>query len=155
MKLHPSTIESSRNKIVCHKIVARGGEERLGRLSYIPRMSGIILAVAAAFMLANNPFSVLMITLFAVVAAEIGFSIWSTTTTSSLLKMIPAGKEGSVLGVNSAITGAGLLVGSIMAGEIASTLGYGVTFTLAIAFLGVSFLLVSKYFYKTVIRVPA
>jgi len=138
-----------------HRIVARGGEERMGRLAYIPRMSGIILAVAAAVMFANNPSSILMTTLFAVVAAEIGFSIWSTTTTSSLLKMIPVGREGSVLGVNSAITGAGLLVGSIMAGEIASTLGYGVTFALAIAFLGASFVLVSKYFYKIVVKVPA
>ncbi len=138
-----------------HKLVARGGEEKMGRLAYIPRMSGIILAVTAAVAFASNPSSILMTTLFAFIAAEVGFSIWNTTTTSSLLRMIPAGREGSVLGVNSAITGAGLLTGSIMAGEIAATLGYGVTFALAIAFLGASFALVSKYFYKIVIKAPA
>jgi predicted MFS family arabinose efflux permease len=123
----------------------------MGRLAYLPRMSGIILSIAAAVLFASNPASILMATIFAFIAAEVGFSIWNTTTTSSLLKMIPAGREGSVLGVNSAITGAGLLMGSILAGEIAATLGYGVTFALATAFLVASFVLVSKYFYKIVV----
>jgi MFS family permease len=133
-----------------HRLVARGGEETMGRLAYIPRMFGIVLAVAAAFLFVSNPESILMMTLAVFVAAEVGFSIWSTTTTSSLLKMIPNGRAGSVLGVNSAIIGAGLLIGSIAAGEVAATFGYGVTFALAIAFLVASFTLVSKYFRKLV-----
>jgi MFS family permease len=138
-----------------HRLVARGGEESMGKLAYIPRMFGIVLAVAAAFLLVSNPASILMMTLVAFVAVEVGFSIWSTTTTSSLLKMIPNGRAGSVLGVNSAIIGAGLLIGSIAAGEVAATLGYGVTFALAIVFLGASFVLVSKYFRKVVVKVAA
>jgi MFS family permease len=138
-----------------HRLVARGGEEAMGRLAYIPRIFGIVLAVAAAFLFASNPASILMMTLVAFVAVEVGFSIWSTTTTSSLLKMIPNGRAGSVLGVNSAIIGAGLLIGSIAAGEIAATFGYGATFALAIAFLGASFALVSKYFRKVVVKVAA
>jgi MFS family permease len=131
-----------------HRLVARGGEEKMGRLAYIPRMSGIVLAVAAAFLFASDPSSMLMLTLAVFVAAEVGFSIWSTTTTSSLFNIIPNGRAGSVLGVNSAVIGAGLLIGSIAAGEVAATFGYGVTFGLAIAFLGASFVLVSKYFRK-------
>jgi predicted MFS family arabinose efflux permease len=96
-----------------------------------------------------------MMTLVVFVTAEIGFIIWSTTTTSSLLGMIPDGKAGSVLGVNSAIIGAGLLIGSLAAGEIAANFGYGMTFALAIAFLLVSFALVSKYFRKTVVKAVA
>jgi predicted MFS family arabinose efflux permease len=69
--------------------------------------------------------------------------------------MIPNGRAGSVLGVNSAIIGAGLLIGSIAAGEVAATFGYGVTFALAIGFLGASFALVSKYFRKAVLKVTA
>jgi hypothetical protein len=65
--------------------------------------------------------------------------------------MIPVGKEGSVFGVNRAITGADLLTGSIAAGEVAATFGYGATFALAIVFLIASFTLVSKYFYKTTV----
>jgi MFS family permease len=138
-----------------HRLVARGGEGAMGRLAYIPRMFGIVLAVAAAFLFASNPASILMMTLVTFVAVEVGFSIWSTTTTSSLLKMVPNGRAGSVLGVNSAIIGAGLLIGSIAAGEVAATFGYGATFALAIAFLGASFALVSKYFRKVVLKVAA
>ncbi|HJS68156.1 MAG TPA: MFS transporter [Nitrososphaera sp.] len=138
-----------------HRLVAMGGEEGMGRLSYIPRMFGIVLAVVAAFLFVSNPASVLMMTLVAFIAVDVGFSIWSTTTTSSLLKMIPNGRAGSVLGVNSAIIGAGLLIGSIAAGEVAATFGYGVTFALAIGFLGASFALVSKYFRKAVLKVTA
>jgi len=138
-----------------HKLVARGGEETMGRLSYIPRIYGMVLAVVAAFLLMSNPASILMITLAAFLVVDIGFSIWSTTTTSSLLKMIPNGRAGSILGVNSAIIGAGLLIGSIAAGEIAARFGYGVTFALGMAFLGASFALVSKYFRKAVVKVAA
>jgi MFS family permease len=136
-----------------HRLVAaKGGEEVMGRLAYVPRMFGVVLAVVAAFLFVSNPVSILLITLVAFVAVEVGFSIWSTTTTSSLLKIIPNGRAGSVLGVNSAIIGAGLLIGSIAAGEVAATFGYGVTFALSIAFLGASFALVSKYFRKVAVQ---
>jgi MFS family permease len=138
-----------------HQLIARGGEEKMGRIAYIPRMFGIVLAVAAAFMFASNPESVLMMTLAAFVTVEVAFSIWSTTTTSSLLKIIPDGRAGSVLGVNSAIIGAGLLIGSLAAGEVAAGFGYGATFALAIAFLGASFVLVRKYFRKIVVKAVA
>jgi len=132
-------------------LVAKGGEEKMGKLAYFPRMFGIVLAVAAAFLFASDSSSILMMTLAVFVAAEVGFSLWSTTTTSSLLKMIPNGRAGSVLGVNSAIISAGLLIGSIAAGEVAATFGYGITFVLALAFLGASFALVSRYFRKLVV----
>jgi MFS family permease len=138
-----------------HRLIAKGGEENMGRLAYIPRIFGLVLAVAAAFLFVSNPGSILMMTLMAFVTVEIGFIIWSTTTTSSLLKIIPDGKAGSILGINSAIIGAGLLIGSLAAGELAATFGYGVTFGLAIAFLGASFALVNKYFRKIVLKAPA
>ncbi|MCI0558331.1 MAG: MFS transporter, partial [Nitrososphaera sp.] len=43
-----------------HRLVARGGEEAMGKIAYVPRISGIIMAVAAALMLAGNPSSILM-----------------------------------------------------------------------------------------------
>jgi MFS family permease len=138
-----------------HRFVKRGGEEAMGRLAYLPRMSGIVLAVVAAFLFVSNPASILIMTVVAFVAAEVGFSIWSTTTTSSLFKIIPDGRAGSVLGVNSAIIGSGLLIGSIAAGEVAATFGYGVTFALSIAFLGASFALVSKYFKRVMVKATA
>jgi MFS family permease len=133
------------------RIVARGGEGAMSRLAYIPRISGIVLAIAAASLVAGNHGSVLIISLFAFVAAEIGFTIWSTTTTASLLKIIPGGHEGSILGINSAIVGAGLLIGSIAAGEVSGAYGYVVTFSLAIAFAIASFMMVSRFFRKTLL----
>lgn len=138
-----------------HRLIARGGEENMGRLAYIPRIFGLVLAMAAALLFVSNPGSILMMTLLAFVTVEIGFSIWSTTTTSSLLKIIPDGKAGSILGINSAIIGAGLLIGSLAAGELAANFGYGVTFALAIAFLLASFTLVNKYFRKISLKATA
>jgi MFS family permease len=131
-----------------HRIVALRGEEGMSKLAYVPRMMGIALAVAAALMVAANPGSILMITLVAFVGTEIGFSLWSATTTSSLLKIIPAGQEGRVLGINSAVIGAGLLIGALAAGEVSSVFGYGVTFALAIAVAIGSFVLIGKFFKK-------
>jgi MFS family permease len=131
-----------------HRIVALKGEEGMSKIAYIPRIMGIGLAVAAAVMVAANPGSILMITVLAFVGTEIGFSLWSATTTSSLLKIIPAGQEGRVLGINSAVIGAGLLIGSIAAGEVSAAFGYGVTFALAIAVAIASFALVGRFFEK-------
>ncbi len=131
-----------------HKVIALGGEGGMSRISYIPRIFGIALAVAAAFLLASNPGSILLITILAFVGTEVGFSIWSTTTTSSLLRIIPAGQEGRILGINSAVVGAGLLVGSIAAGEVSAEYGYGATFALAIGIALLSFVLVARFFSK-------
>ncbi len=137
-----------------HKLIAKGGEENMGRFAYIPRIFGLATAVAAALLFANNPESILMMTLAVFVTVEIAFSIWSTTTISSLLKIIPNGKAGSILGMNSAIIGAGLLIGSLAAGEFAATFGYWITFVIAIGFLGASFALVNKYFSKIEAEAP-
>jgi hypothetical protein len=125
----------------------------MSRLAYVPRISGIVLAIVAASLVAGNHGSVLMISLFAFIAAEIGFTIWSTTTTASLLRIIPGGHEGSILGINSAIVGAGLLIGSIAAGEVSGAFGYVVTFSLAIVFAIASFVMVSRFFRKALLIV--
>ena len=131
-----------------HRIVALRGEESMSKISYIPRIMGLALAVAAALLVVANPGSILMITLLAFVGTEVGFSMWSATTTSSFLKIIPAGQEGRVLGINSAVIGAGLLIGSLAAGEVSTTYGYGATFALAIIVAIASFTLVSRFFKK-------
>jgi MFS family permease len=132
-----------------HKIVAKGGEAAMNRIAYVPRIFGLGLAVAAAVIVTGSPGSILMITIFAFVAAEVGFTIWSTTSTLSLLRIIPAAREGSILGVYSAIIGAGILIGSIAAGETVVTFGYAATFAIAIGFAAASFVLVSRFFIKT------
>lgn len=138
-----------------HRIVALKGEDAMSRMSYIPRIVGIALAVAAALLVVANPGSILMITLLAFVGTEIGFSLWSATTTSALLKIIPSGQEGRVLGINSAVIGAGLLIGALAAGEVSAAFGYGATFALAIAVAVASFALIGKFFNKVKIAPTA
>lgn len=127
-------------------IVAKIGEQKMGRWSYVPRMSAIVLMLAAALLLAGNSYYILMMTLLAFVAIDIAFSLWSTTTTYSLLRIIPEGKKGSTLGINGGVVGAGLLVGSVLAGELSAGYGYPATFALAIAFLALSFVFIKKFF---------
>lgn len=129
-----------------HRIVARGGEEGIARLSYAPRLVGIALTLAAAALVVANPGSLLMISVLAFVGTEVGFSMWSATTTGSLLKIIPAGQEGNILGMNSAVVGAGMLVGSIAAGELSANFGYIITFSLAIMFAVTSFGIMSRFY---------
>jgi MFS family permease len=119
-------------------------------VAYIPRMSGIMLMVIAAIFTQGS--AVLFISIAAFIAVDSGFSLWNTTTTASLLKIIPRGKEGSVLGTNSSIVGAGLLIGSVFAGEMATVFGYDITFTIGMSFLFASFAMMKK-FYKRV-QVP-
>jgi MFS family permease len=124
-------------------------EDVMGRWSYLPRMTGAGLMAVAAVFFAGSPFSVLAFTLAAFILVDgIGFSLWSTTTTTALLKMIPDGKGGNMAGTNSSVTGAGQLVGSIMAGGMAASFGYGSSFILGIGFLVVSLVLMTKFFKK-------
>lgn len=132
-----------------HHLTRLGGEEGMSRLAYIPRVMGIGVATAAALLVVTSPLSILTLTLLAFVGTEVGYSMWSASTTSSLLKIIPPGQEGSVLGVNSAVVGAGLLIGSIAAGELSSSFGYSVTFGLAIAAAGASYVMIAKFFRKS------
>ena len=131
------------------RLVGLVGEKLGAKASYIPRLSGIASMAAVAFILTGNSGAVLAITLAAFVAVDIAFILWNTTTTSVLMKGIPAGREGNVLGINSSVTGLGLLAGSMAAGESTAALGYGTTFALAAAALAASFLFLKASFKKT------
>jgi MFS family permease len=134
------------------RLVRMIGEKLGAKSSYIPRLSGIASMAAVAFVLSGNPGAILAITLAAFVAVDIAFSIWNTTTTSILMKGIPAGREGNVLGAGSTATGLGLLAGSMAAGELTAALGYGATFALAAAALAASFLMLKAFFQKAAVE---
>jgi predicted MFS family arabinose efflux permease len=61
-------------------------------------------------------------------------------------KSIPQGFEGKYLGVNSAVTGLGIFVGSIVTGELTKSLGYATMFLTASVILVVSVVLFQIYF---------
>ena len=125
-----------------HRMIA-SSEEKIGRLSYLPRMLGIVLVLATALLLSGSPSSVMVVTLIAFVLVDAAFSMWNTTIASSLMKMVQNGKSGTLMGVNSSITSAGLLVGSIVSGQVTASSGYSTTFLLAFVTLAASFVMLS------------
>lgn len=133
-----------------HKIISKnGGVEKMAKWSYIPRASGILMILIASLFLIGNPTFILLITFSAFVAVDIAYSIWDTSTTSSLLRVMPRTKEGSLYGINSTIIGAGNLIGSISAGVVSASFGYGTTFALSVIVILASLILVSKSYRKT------
>jgi predicted MFS family arabinose efflux permease len=48
------------------------------------------------------------------------------------------------MGINSSIINAGMLIGSIVSGELTTTFGYSATFILAIVALAASFVMLSR-----------
>src|SRR5574337_1796660 len=75
-----------------------------------------------------------------------GFSIFSTSSSVIFFKSIPQGFEGKYLGVNSAVTGIGVFVGSLVTGELAEILGYATMFLSASVILVISLVLFQVYF---------
>jgi predicted MFS family arabinose efflux permease len=76
----------------------------------------------------------------------IAFSIFSTSSSVIFFKSIPQGFEGKYLGVNSAITGMGVFVGSLVTGELTKSFGYTTLFLSSSAILVCSLILFLMYF---------
>jgi len=127
------------------KFVNKYGEKSATLFSFFPRIAGTALTVFAAVYVTNSNFLLLIVLAF--VALDSAFSIYSTSTSLILFKLLPIKRRGYYLGIFGAMTGVGLLIGSTMSGEISALFGYPVTFTLATTFLALS-LLIMKIFNK-------
>ena len=60
------------------------------------------------------------------------------------MQMVQNGKSGSLMGIDSSITNAGMLIGSTVSGELTTTFGYSATFILTIVALAASFVTLSR-----------
>jgi MFS family permease len=127
------------------KFVDQYGEKGATLFSFFPRIIGTALTVFAAIYLANT--NLLLFIVLAFVALDIAFSIYSTSTSLILFKLLPIKRRGYYLGIFGAMTGVGLLIGSLASGEISALFGFTVTFTLATILLILS-LLIMKVFNK-------
>jgi len=76
----------------------------------------------------------------------VAFSIFSTSSSVIFFKSIPQGFEGKYLGVNSAIIGTGVFVGSLVTGELTKSFGYTTLFLSSCAILVCSLVLFLIYF---------
>lgn len=125
------------------RLVSWIGESRSVKISYGPRIAGIILSGSLVpILIGDNSF-------FAAAVASsimvIGFSIFSTSNSVIFFKAIPKGYEGRFLGVNSFMVGIGIFTASLISGFVSSTFGYTVSFVMASILLGVSLVMFSIY----------
>ncbi|MDG6223028.1 MAG: MFS transporter [Candidatus Bathyarchaeota archaeon] len=125
--------------IFASKFVDKYGEKKATLLSFLPRIFGTVLTVIAAVYL-NTP-ALLFVIIFAFIAMDGAFSIYSTSTSLILFKLLPIKRRGYYLGIFGATTGVGLLTGSILSGEISIIFGYSTTFGLATTFLAISLII--------------
>lgn len=125
------------------KLTSKIGEEKAIRLSFIPRILGI-LVTAFLFPLVSEEMSFFVAALASslMVAA---FSVFSTANSIILFKAIPRGFEGTFLGVNSFMIGIGIFSGALTAGYITELFGYTVSFVMSIGFLVVALILFHLY----------
>ena len=129
---------------IAPKIISKFGEERSTIIAYIPRILAVTIpAISLLFMTGVSGFPM---TIASACLMVIGFSIFSTSSSVIFFKSIPQGFEGKYLGVNSAVTGLGIFVGSIVTGELTKSLGYVTMFLTASVILVVSVVLFQIYF---------
>jgi MFS family permease len=122
-----------------------GGNITTAKISYIPRLIGIIIIISVTIF-AFDSNGVLIMTFLAFATSIIGFIIWNTTTTSAFLESIPFEKSGYMAGLLGTMTGLGLLIGSALSGPLSQYFGYVVSFSMSLIFLLFSFVLLRKYF---------
>lgn len=129
---------------IAPKIISKFGEERSTILAYIPRILAVTIpAISLLFMTGISGFPM---TIASACLMVIGFSIFSTSSSVIFFKSIPQGFEGKYLGVNSAVTGVGIFIGSLVTGELTKFLGYATMFLSASVILVVSLVLFQIYF---------
>lgn len=129
---------------IAPKIISKLGEERSTILAYIPRILAVMIpAISSIFMVGTLGFPM---TIASACLMVIAFSIFSTSSSVIFFKSIPQGFEGKYLGVNSAVTGVGIFVGSLVTGELTKFSGYSTMFIVASGILVVSLVLFQVYF---------
>ena len=129
---------------IAPKIISKFGEERSIIIAYIPRILAVTIPVIS--LLFMTQVSGFPMTITSACLMVIGFSIFSTSSSVIFFKSIPQGFEGKYLGVNSAVTGLGIFVGSLVTGELTKSMGYVTMFLSASVILVASLVLFQVYF---------
>lgn len=117
------------------KIIARVGEERSTVVAYIPRIIGVLIAGFVVTLFVGS--GLLAAAIASMCLMVVGFSIYSTSNSVLLFKIIPKGFEGTYLGVNSSMVGMGVFGGALTAGFVTRIFNYPTTFLIsALVLLG-------------------
>lgn len=116
--------------LITGRACRRFGERRVALSSLLMRAVGFSAGVATVLLMLMN--SNLLVSSMGV-TAMIGtaYALYSTSTSILLFHSLPAGKQGELLGVYSALTGIAAFLGAILSGYLSFQFGYGLTFSAA------------------------
>ena len=125
------------------KMVIHWGEKRAALVSMLARASS--MAAMGMLALVFSSFSVLFGALLLVPIVSVCFSLVNTPISIMLYKSIDSHRGGEYLGLYSALTSIGVLVGSTISGYISLQLSYSVTFLAASVLLMTGIGLLSQF----------
>ena len=128
---------------VAPRLIAKLGEDRAILISHAPRIIAVLIAgLAIPFILGTGIF---VVSIISVCLMVIAFSIFSVASSVIFFKSIPQGFEGKYLGVNSSVTGIGVVAGAIVTGQLTNLFGYTILFLISASILVMSFILFRSY----------
>ncbi|MEM4312421.1 MAG: MFS transporter [Nitrososphaerales archaeon] len=125
------------------RLIERNGEMKMALLSFLPRVGGTLLTVLSALYFSD--IYLLIMIMITLVILDVAFPFFHTATSVLLFKLLHGERRGEILGLFSAFTGAGLLIGSITSGLVSASFGFPMTFSLATLLLLGSFFILRLF----------
>jgi MFS family permease len=121
------------------------GEARTAIYSIIISGTSIFLIGGSALLVTETfPVVVINIVLFALLG--LGFALWNSSTSVVLFTTLGTDKQAGLLGAYSALSGFGVVIGSVLSGFISFYSGYTIDFVLSSVLTVFSFLLLEGAF---------
>ncbi len=127
---------------VAGKVIEERGEKLVASMSLLVRGSSYIMMGLST--LASLGAMLVINSLFYPLAAGFAYSLYYSSSTTMIFKIVGDRSQGRGLGVYSTVVGLALFVGSLVSGFITHVLGYGVDFALAGGILLIDSVLFSK-----------
>jgi MFS family permease len=118
----------------------RYGEDRVAVSALWLRIAGFLAAVTTVVLMLHDS-TLTVASMMSVAMIGTAFAFYNTSSSVLLFRSLPAGKQGELLGIYSALTGIAAFVGAIISGYFSYRFGYGATFVIAALLLVASALL--------------
>lgn len=125
------------------KLAVRHGEKRAAMISMLGRALSMIVMGAVALLVSG--FNVLFGAILLVSMITLCFSLANTPISTMLYNSIDSHRRGEYLGLYSALTSIGVLIGSTISGYVSLQLSYAVTFLAAGGLLMIGISLLSQF----------
>jgi MFS family permease len=111
------------------RVADRLGRKRAAAVSILLR--GLALFSALALLLISETSQLIAASVVILAVVGMSFTFANTAASMLLFDSLQPGKQGEMLGIYSALTGTGLLIGAFASGFLSFHLGYAVTFIAA------------------------